>query len=123
MLQISTSNRGGRRSLPYVFTEQGIYQLATVLKGDIAEQQSVALMRVFRAMREYISENRSLLPQHELSRLYGRQALLEDDIKEIKEQMVTKADLSGLMQLFNDSVQSEKLLMTDISFSIMALPE
>ena len=111
MLQISTSNRGGRRSLPYVFTEQGIYQLATVLKGEIAEQQSVALMRVFRAMREYISENRSLLPQHELIRLSGRQALIEDDIREIKEQMITKADLSGFMQLFDDSIQSEEILI------------
>ena len=62
MLNNSTSNRCGRRSLPFVFTEQGIYLLATVLKGEIAEQQSVAIMRVFRAMREYISENRMLLP-------------------------------------------------------------
>ena len=40
------------RSLPYVFTEQGIYQLATVLKGEIAVRQSVAIMRVFRMMRQ-----------------------------------------------------------------------
>ena len=30
---------GGRRKLPYVFTEQGIYMLATVLKGELAETQ------------------------------------------------------------------------------------
>ena len=75
MLKNSTSNRGGRRSLPFVFSEQGVYQLATVLKGEIAEQQSVAIMRVFRAMREYISENRLLLPQQELFKLSGKQAL------------------------------------------------
>lgn len=33
MLNNSTSSYGGRRKMPYVFTEQGVYQLATVLKG------------------------------------------------------------------------------------------
>ena len=32
---------GGRRKLPYAFTEQGIYMLATVLRGELAEQQSI----------------------------------------------------------------------------------
>ena len=32
---------GGRRYLPYAFTEQGIYMLATVLRGKLAEQQSI----------------------------------------------------------------------------------
>ena len=33
---------GGRRKPPYAFTEQGIYMLATVLKGEVAEQQSMS---------------------------------------------------------------------------------
>lgn len=36
------------RSSPYVFTEQGIYMLVTVLKGELAEQQSIFIMRVFK---------------------------------------------------------------------------
>ena len=40
---ISTMNR----SYPFVFTEQGIYMLMTVLKGDLAIQQSMALIRLF----------------------------------------------------------------------------
>lgn len=32
----NSTGRGGRRKLPYVFTEQGIYMLMTVLKGDLA---------------------------------------------------------------------------------------
>ena len=90
MLKISTSNKGGRRSLPFVFTEQGIYQLATVLKGAIAEQQSIAIMRVFRAMRKYISENKTLLPQQEIFMLSGRQTQMEGEIREIKD-MISKA--------------------------------
>ena len=46
---------GGRRKLPYAFTEQGIYMLATVLRGELAEQQSIFIMRTFREMRHYIS--------------------------------------------------------------------
>ena len=34
---------GGTRKLPYAFTEQGIYMLMTVIKGDLADKQSIAL--------------------------------------------------------------------------------
>ena len=43
--QIATSSWGGKRKLPYAFTEQGIYMLATVLRGELAEQQSILIMR------------------------------------------------------------------------------
>ena len=42
-----TSSWGGTRHLPYAFTEQGIYMLMTVLKGEIAVKQSKALIRIF----------------------------------------------------------------------------
>ena len=42
-----TSSWGGSRYLPYAFTEQGIYMLMTVLRGDPAVQQSKALIRLF----------------------------------------------------------------------------
>ena len=45
------------RYLPHVFTEQGIYMLATVLSGEIAEKQSIFIMRAFREMRHFISSN------------------------------------------------------------------
>ena len=112
-LKISTSSHGGRRKPPYVFTEQGVYQLATVLKGELAERQSVAIMRVFRAMREYISQNRQLVPQQELLRLSGKQALLEGEVQNIKENMVTKADLSDFMKLFDSGIEHEEILILD----------
>lgn len=43
-----TSSWSGRRKLPKVFTEQGIYMLMTVLKGDLATRQSKALIRTFK---------------------------------------------------------------------------
>lgn len=53
--------RGGRTSLPYAFTEQGIYMLMTVLKGELAVKQSKALIRLFKRMKDYIVENKELI--------------------------------------------------------------
>lgn len=44
MWKNSTSSWGGTRKLPYVFTEQGIYMLMTVLKGELAVSQSKMLV-------------------------------------------------------------------------------
>ena len=113
MLKNSTSSHGGRRKPPYAFTEQGVYQLATVLKGELAERQSVAIMRVFRAMREYISQNRQLLPNQELFQLSARQAALEGQVRAIKDNMVSKADLSDFMKLFDQGLSNEEILILD----------
>ena len=55
------SNEGGRRYLPYVFTEQGIYMLMTVLKGELATKQSISLVKAFKQMKDYIIESNDLL--------------------------------------------------------------
>lgn len=53
--KFSTANINSKsRLLPHVFTEQGIYMLATVLNGEIAENQSIFIMRAFREMRHFI---------------------------------------------------------------------
>ena len=61
--------KGGRSKLPYAFTESGIYMLMTVLKGDIAVKQSKALIRTFRAMKDYIIQNQPLIEQHKYLRM------------------------------------------------------
>lgn len=56
--QIVTSNgRGGRRYLPYVFTEQGIAMLSAVLNSDIAIQVSIHIMTAFVEMRRFLANN------------------------------------------------------------------
>ena len=52
--------KGGRIYLPYVFTEQGIYMLMSVLKGELATKQSIALVRMFKEMQYYITPAISL---------------------------------------------------------------
>ena len=51
------------RSLPYVFTEQGVAMLATVIKTDVAAKVSIDIMRAFVRMRHYIKYNEQLLPR------------------------------------------------------------
>lgn len=53
----SNNNYGRVRKLPYVFTEQGVAMLATVLRTKVAAQMSISIMRAFIAMRKYISSN------------------------------------------------------------------
>ena len=49
--QFVTANISSKsRSNPYVFTEQGVYMLMTVLKGELAVRQSIALVRTFKKM-------------------------------------------------------------------------
>ena len=51
--KISTSSWGGRRKSIKVFTEQGVYMLATVLKSDVATATTIMIMRTFTKMREF----------------------------------------------------------------------
>lgn len=61
MSQFATSKRGGRRKLPYVFTEHGILMLANVLKNEMAILMSIKIIEVFVKIRELIFSNQELL--------------------------------------------------------------
>lgn len=68
MFQIGTSSsqenentHGGRRKLPYVFTEQGISMLSAVLHSEIAVKVSVKIMRAFVEMRRFMANNSLVL--------------------------------------------------------------
>ena len=59
--QFVTSNgRGGRRYMPFVFTEQGIAMLSAVLKSAVAVQVSISIMDAFVEMRHFIANNAAL---------------------------------------------------------------
>lgn len=61
--KISTSSWGGRRKSTKVFTEQGVYMLATILKSKIATEITLSIMRTFAQMRKLINDNSLLLSQ------------------------------------------------------------
>lgn len=74
---VISSLHGGRRKLPYVFTEQGVAGLSGVLKSETAAKVHVAIMRAFVAMRKVIQENQ--LMYQRLDRIEIKQ--LETDHK------------------------------------------
>lgn len=97
-----TSRWGGTRKLPYAFTEQGIYMLMTVLKGDLAVQQSKALIRLFKQMKDFILLRQNMLPSSELRALSIQTQNNADEIRQIKQKMVTRDDLPLIIKDFTD---------------------
>ena len=65
--QNATSKQGGRRYSPYVFTEQGVAMLSSVLTSDRAVQVNIAIMRIFVKLREILATHKDLA--HKLGEL------------------------------------------------------
>ena len=56
----SLNSYGGIRKMPYVFTEEGVAMLATILRTNVASVISVDIMRAFVNMRHFIMENKDV---------------------------------------------------------------
>ena len=108
-----TSSWGGSRYLPYAFTEQGIYMLMSILKGELAVNQSIALVRLFKSMKDYLIGNQPLLTQKNYFALVDKVEKNTQKIESMQETMVTKADLSDIMKLFDHEVSNEEILILD----------
>lgn len=55
-----TNKRGGRRKPPFVFTEQGVAMLSSVLNSPRAIEVNIAIMRAFVRLREILASNRNI---------------------------------------------------------------
>jgi len=95
--QFATSKRGGRRYLPYVFTEQGVAMLSSVLHSDRAIQVNIAIMRVFVKLREILSTHKELA--HKLEQLERKIEKHDTEIKTIFE---------AIRQLMSPSTKSKR---------------
>lgn len=87
---ISSSKHGGRRrSIPYVFTEQGVAMLSSVLRSERAVQVNVAIMRAFVSLRRLLGTNEALARKFaELERkLEGHDAAIKTLFDAIRELM------------------------------------
>ena len=113
MSKNSTSSWGGRRKLPYAFTEQGIYMLMTVLRGELATMQSKALIRTFKQMKDYIVENKDFIGANELAQLAIQTNQNTKDIAEIKSKMATKEDFNKVMDNFINPDSYKHFLLMD----------
>jgi hypothetical protein len=61
-----SSSWGGRRNLPYVFTEHGVLMLSSVLNSDRAVRVNIQIMRTYVKLREMILSNKDILLKLEL---------------------------------------------------------
>ncbi len=115
--QTETSNLeneyGGRRYNPYVFTEQGVAMLATILKSKVATKVSINIMDAFVEMRKYISDN--LLEQKYINDLVlnheERINVLEatfDSFKEENNHLLFKGQMYDAYSLMIDILNKSK---------------
>lgn len=103
----SASSWGGRRKLPFAFTEQGVYMLMTVLRGDLATQQSKTLIRLFKSMKDYIVETHSLGSTNEVLALANQVRTNTEKISKIE------GKLDMLMDNFIDPSTYKSFLIMD----------
>ena len=121
--QIGTSslekqNYGGRRYLPYVYTEQGIAMLSSVLRNKIATQVSINIMRAFIEMRKIISLNGQVferltnveykLLEHDnkFNQIFNE--LQKDEKEEFKQKIFFKGQIWDSYELIIDIIKQAK---------------
>ena len=94
--QFATSSleHGGRRYLPYVFTEEGIYMLATVLNSTVAVQTNIAIIRTFKKLREFSKHYNALAKQLiEVDRKHDKQY---KELKKALDELIASSELAGV---------------------------
>ena len=97
---------------PHAFTEQGIYMLATVLRGELAEQQSIFIMRAFREMRHYIKQNQQFVTQSEMRLVTAKVSEISVQVAGISDrQKKTEVDVRNIQKsidILNENFISDK---------------
>lgn len=92
MSQFATSSYGGRRKMPYAFTEHGVLMLSSVLNSSVAIQVNIQIMRVYAKLREMLLTHKDILLK--LETLEKQVVQNNEDIQMI---------FSALKQLLNPS--------------------
>ena len=115
-LTLELENGKYSKYLPSVFTEQGIYMLMTVLKGELAIKQSKTLIRTFKEMKDFIL-NSNNIENKELLQLSIQTTQNTKDIADIRNEMVTKNNLSKFIENFTDNKTNEILIINGEYFN------
>lgn len=97
-----TEGRGGRRYMPYAFTEQGISMLSAVLKSDVAVNVSIGIMRAFVEVRHFISNNALLFEK-----------VSDIELKQLEYQKSTDERFDKVFQYIEDHAESEQKIFFD----------
>lgn len=111
--QIVTSNkgRGGTRYMPYLFTENGVAMLSSVLKSERAIEVNIRIMRAFSAMRNFLMNNAALFQR--MDQLEMKQLKTDEKVDAILDQLGGDTDLKeGIF--FNGQIFDAYALVADI---------
>ncbi len=105
--QIATSNannqgRGGRRKLPYCFTEPGIAMLSAVLHSDTAIEVSIRIMNTFVEMRHFIASNTLLFDK-----------ISEIELKQLEYKKSSDEKFEQIFQYIESHAESEQKIFFD----------
>ena len=95
-------NHGGRRKLPFVFTEQGIAMLSSVLKSDVAIQINMRIMDTFVDIRKYMANN---------ALLYEKVNNIE--LKQMEFQNITNERFDRVFRYIEDHAEDERKIFFD----------
>ena len=82
---------GGRRYMPYVFTEQGIAMLSAVLKSDVAVEVSIKIMNSFVEMRRFLISNKEMFAR--LDRVELKQLETDKKLEEVFNYIATNTEV------------------------------
>lgn len=94
--------KGGRRYLPYAFTEQGIAMLSAVLRSDVAIQVSINIMNAFVEMRRFIANNALLFER-----------ISNVELKQLEYQKKTDEKLEQIFEYIADHEESNQKVFFD----------
>lgn len=99
---LNENGYGGRRTLPYVFTEQGISMLASVLHSDIAINVSIGIMRAFVEMRRFIANNALLFER-----------ISNVELKQLEYQKQTDEKLEQIFEYISEHEEASQKIFFD----------
>ena len=102
---------GGRRYLPYVFTEQGIAMLSSVLNSEIAAKTSINIMRAFVEMRKFLISNNEMFAR--LDRVELKQLETDKKLEEVFDYIATTKEVKQKI-FFNGQIYDAFSLMVEI---------
>lgn len=108
----TTKSRGHNLKYnPHAFTEQGIYMLMSVLKGELAVKQSIELIRIFKSMKDYLYSNQNMLGSHIIDNLLVQTNQNTLAIAELRDNMISKSDLPEIIRSFGFSENQGQYLI------------
>lgn len=98
----SGERRGGRRYMPYVFTEQGVAMLSAILRSEVAIRVSVDIIRAFVEMRHFVSNNALLFEK--VSKM---------ELKQMEYQKSTDERFDKIFKYIDNRAETEQKIFFD----------